>query len=627
MLDDITTSNPHPIVTILEVGSRYTSAMLLSAFQAAQSVPKATHHKSCGTKTGTTAVDPGIISEAIKHLQIYESNLWTGIFTEVENPLTGERSSPSQSEADLKLAGIIARMGVTRGIPEANLPDFTEAVFNCSALAQRDKWQTRPDYRERTIQKACSGLPLAPPQSVLSASTQAKSVEPDWSLKLDVLAARYFSDLLVDELKFVPAVGKWIKWDHDQSKWGWCELGEEIDASKNVVLDLYRKACLRVANHPEFGQKLITEVGGLQRENRIKAVLELAKSEPGMSVNADQLDAHPKLLGVKNGVVDLRKGTLMPNEPGLLITKYVDIDYVPNAAHDVFDQFLDAVFEGDQSTIDAVQRLAGLTITGLTSEEIMVFCVGNGANGKSIFGNVLAKTLGSYAVTAPPSLLAARRGDDHGPRPDLAMLHGARLVSINELPGGMLLDETVAKQLAGREPISARHLHREFFSFLPTFTPWVRTNHKPIIKDTSNGIWRRIVIIPFKRTFAANEQDQHLEHKLIAESNGILAWMVDGAAKYIKHGITQSPSMRAEVSSFRDESDLLGEFLHDTVVFKPTAEVRQADLYIVYKNWCERNGLRPTSKKSFTSQLDMRGVTRRKSGINRFYVGLELITQ
>lgn len=193
----------------------------------------------------------------------------------------------------------------------------------------------------------------------------------------------------------------------------------------------------------------------------------------------------------------------------------------------------------------------------------MIFSVGTGANGKSLMSNVVHNILRAYAVTAPPSLLAARRSDDHGPRPDLAMLAGSRLVSINELPVRTTLDETVVKQLAGREPMSARFLYQGLFTFQPMFSVWVRTNHKPIIKGTDNGIWRRIIILPFRRTFLPEEQDPQLESKLMAERAGILAWMVQGAQKYLSDGISVSPAMQAEVTQYRADCDILGEFLDD----------------------------------------------------------------
>lgn len=257
---------------------------------------------------------------------------------------------------------------------------------------------------------------------------------------------------------------------------------------------------------------------------------------------------------------------------------------------------------------------------------IIIFCVGTGANGKSIFGNVVSAILGQYSTAAPSSILAARRGDDHSARSDLAMLHGARIVSINELPGGMMLDENVAKQLAGREPISARFLYKEHFTFLPRFTPWVRTNHRPIIKGTDNGIWRRLVIVPFRRTFAPEEQDNGLETRLMAEAEGILAWMVKGAKLYLSTGLTHSGAMKAEVAQYRSDSDLLGEFLSEKTIMDAVAEVKQSALFFDYKLWCEVNGLKPVSKRVLTEQLTERGIGQRKSGSDRFYSGLRLAT-
>ena len=282
----------------------------------------------------------------------------------------------------------------------------------------------------------------------------------------------------------------------------------------------------------------------------------------------------------------------------------------------------DNTFKGDTATIDAVHRLTGLTLTGRTDEELIVFCVGTGANGKSIFGNAMSSAFGSYAVTAPTSLLAARRADDHGARSDLAMLSGARLVSINELPGGMMLDETVTKQLAGREPISARFLHKEFFTFLPSFTPWVRTNHRPIVKGTDNGIWRRLVIVPFRRTFTPEEQDTTLPTKLQSELEGILNWLVLGAGIYLKTGLRNSPEMCRELAQYRNDCDLLGDFLSEKTLSEPIAEIKRNDLYSTYQIWCQQSGLKPVSKRTFSEQLSERGFGQRKSGSDRFYTGL-----
>jgi putative DNA primase/helicase len=151
----------------------------------------------------------------------------------------------------------------------------------------------------------------------------------------------------------------------------------------------------------------------------------------------------------------------------------------------------------------------------------------------------------------------------------------------------------------------------------------VRTNHRPIVKGTDEGIWRRMLIVPFRRTFAPDEQDNELEAKLMREAEGILAWMVQGAKLYLRSGLKRSTAMNAEVAQYRTESDLLGEFLADNTTADPTAEIKQRELYLDYTQWCDVNGLKPVSKRVLTEQLTERGFGQRKSGAERFYTGLK----
>jgi putative DNA primase/helicase len=401
-----------------------------------------------------------------------------------------------------------------------------------------------------------------------------------------------------------------------------CLNGEEVERAKEVCKALYVAAGAKLSEDPEKGQKYVREAVQAHLLPRIKAMLELAKSDRKLVVPASKLDAKPLLLGVGNGVVDLRRKQLLPNEPDYFIIRYCYADFDPSAQCPSWLQFLDAVFKGDAATIDAVQVLLGYTLTGYSREEIMIFCVGFGANGKSIFGNVISAILGDYSRTAPSQLLASRRTDDHGARNDLAMLDGARLVSINELPAGMHLDEQVVKQLAGREPISARFLHKEFFTYEPRFTPWVRTNHKPIVKGDDDGIWRRLVILPFRRTFAPHEQDPHLEGKLLKERDGILTWMVEGARRYLREGRKLSPAMKKELAQYRKDSDMLGEFLDECTEVAADARVEQKALFLTWQDWCKDNGVQPNSKKSFTQRLSERGFPPKDSNGKRYYHGL-----
>lgn len=622
MLDYVTDPALCPVVTLLESGPRYSADTINTAFP-----PKARLKTNTTVPQAVTggAVTPTLVAKAIQYFEVFEKDLWNGNWVEHENPHTGGKPFHSPSEADYYLARRIARWGAQEFHSSGDLRSFVEQVYEQSALAERGKWQDRPDYRARTIQKACADIPLATMRAQTAFAANA-DVRPDWSLKGDLIGTRFFKDRYIGKLVFVTSLGKWLLWDDEKAQWRWCDLGEHIEAAKGTVLELYHIACQQGVSDFEAWKGIIAATAKLQTEPRIKAVLELAKSETGMSILTDVLDAHPELIGVRNGVVNLRTGALRPNEPALYITKYIHCDYDPDATCPLFERFLGDIFQGDADTIAAVQRLAGLTITGCVDEEVIIFSVGTGANGKSIFGNVASAIMGDYSTTAPSSILAARRADDHSARSDLAMLHGARIVSINELPGGMLLDETVAKQLAGRESISARFLYKEHFTFLPRFTPWVRTNHRPIIKGTDNGIWRRMVIIPFRRTFAPEEQDNDLEAKLLNEAQGILTWMVNGAQGYLRMGLKNSGAMKSEVAQYRSDSDLLGEFLSDNTVVCATAEVDQREFYTRYKWWCESSGLRPVSRRVLNEQLTERSVGQRKSGSARFYTGVGLLS-
>jgi putative DNA primase/helicase len=158
---------------------------------------------------------------------------------------------------------------------------------------------------------------------------------------------------------------------------------------------------------------------------------------------------------------------------------------------------------------------------------------------------------------------------------------------------------------------------------MPNFTAWLRTNHKPIITGGDDGIWRRLVVLAFRRKFDGDEKDPSLEGKLLEERDGILQWMLEGTSKYLKDGLKLSPRIRQENATYRKDSDLIGEFLEDVMEVDTTAKINQQTAYESWQQWCKENGFRVTSKKSFTQRLAERGFPEGKSGAARFYVGLK----
>jgi P4 family phage/plasmid primase-like protien len=438
----------------------------------------------------------------------------------------------------------------------------------------------------------------------------------------DIRNARAFANTHRDRLIYVTTRDKWLQWR--DGCWVLCEKEEEVAKAKLVCSQILTAATQVFAQDQERGRRLVQEAVTAHNLTKVTAMLKLAISEPGMATTDRELDTDPHMLGVSNGVVDLRTGRLQRNEPRLKVTRYCGAAYVQDRTCPKWLQFLDQIFSSDVDTIETVQLLLGYTLVGISTEEKLIICYGHGSNGKSVFSNVVQKIIGGYAVTAPPSLLTARKSGDTSPRNDLAALAGARLVSINETQAGDRLDEQIVKMLAGREPIAARFLHQEFFEYTPAFTPWLRTNHKPIVTGSDDGIWRRLVLLPFRRKFSDDEKDPGLEDKLLQERDGILGWMIDGAIKYLKDGLILSPRIKAEINTYRKDSDVLGEFLDENATVGGGEKVDQATLYQRFRSWCADSGLHICAKKTFTQRLAERGFSEAKSGARRWYLGLRL---
>lgn len=601
-----------PTVTLIGAGGKYTAAQIRNAFPPAKGTtqkPKLPPPSNLPGELNQILI-PANLEAVVKAVAEKYPSLWAGKWQSAIRP-SGEIGYASKSEADLALSSHIARACVYLGLPESELADAVETVFCSSGLGADNKWQSRGDYRERTITKAIASLSNHP---ATHSGLQLESYG-------DIRNAKAFAQSSRGQFLFVATRESWLKWQQEQ--WHLCEKEEHVAAAKDVCNQILNAASAVFRENQETGKKLLQDAMTAHNLPRIMAMLKLAVSEPEMATTDKELDSDPYKLGVGNGVVDLRSGLLYFNQPEFKVTRYCNADFVEDAPCPKWIAFLNQIFQEDEETIESVQRLLGYTLTGLVTEEVLVICYGHGSNGKSVFSNVIHNIFGGYATTSPPSLLTARKADDTSPRNDLAALAGARYVSINELQAGDRLDEQVVKMLAGREPISARFLHREYFEYMPNFTAWLRTNHKPIITGGDDGIWRRLVVLAFRRKFDDDEKDPDLEGKLLEERDGILQWMLEGTSKYLKDGLMLSPRIRQENAVYRKDSDLIGEFLDDVMEVDSAAKINQQTAYEAWKQWCTDNGFRVSSKKSFTQRLAERGHPEGKSGGARFYVGLK----
>ena len=349
--------------------------------------------------------------------------------------------------------------------------------------------------------------------------------------------------------------------------------------------------------------------------SRIRAMVELARTESGIPVAVSKLDSDPWILNALNGTIDLRTGDLSPHDPEQLITKLLPADYDPVAYSPIWAQFLDSVFKSDSEVKRFVQRAVGYSLTASTREQVMFVAYGDGSNGKSTFLETVRELLADYGQQAPTEMLLDRR--DAGIPNDIARLRGVRFVSAVETSEGKRLAEATVKQLTGGDTISARFMRGEWFDFRPTAKIWMATNHRPTIRGIDHGIWRRLLVIPFEQQFDDASRDNDLMLKLRNELPGILTWAVEGCLEWQRDGLGVPETIRDAMTDYRNDQDTVGRFLDECCEVNPNGWVPAADLYEAYRRWSVSQGESLLAQRQFGMRLSHRGLVREKLGPQR----------
>jgi putative DNA primase/helicase len=408
-------------------------------------------------------------------------------------------------------------------------------------------------------------------------------------------------------LRYCYAFGKWLHFDG--GRWQIDDQGYAARLAKETVRSIFTEAAH--AQDDDVAKRLGKWATTSQSEGHIKAMLELAKSEPGVPIKPEALDARENLLNVLNGTIELRTGELREHRREDLLTKMAPVKYDPDARAPVWKEFLDRV-QPDADLREFLQRATGYSATADTSEQCMFINYGLGANGKSTYQETISAALGDYAMRTPTETLLVKRAG--GVPNDVARLKGARFVSASETEEGRRLAESLVKDLTGQDTISARFMRADWFDFKPTHKLWLSTNHRPEIRGTDNAIWRRIRLVPWAITIPKAEQDRRLSKKLHDELPGVLAWIVRGCLEWRRGGLAEPEGVTTATSEYRAEMDVLGAFFTDCCVVAPDAKVYARDLYKAYVWWCEENGERPETQRRFGGRLKERGFESRRGG-------------
>jgi putative DNA primase/helicase len=424
-----------------------------------------------------------------------------------------------------------------------------------------------------------------------------------------------------ENIRYIYETQKWIVWDDNH--WKVDEDGAVIRLVKKTIESIYTTA-LELGDDPRRTQLLKHAIKS-QAEPRIFAIERMARSDAAAVLSVRSLDPNPWLIGVQNGVIDLKTGQFRPGQREDYITKRARAIFDHNAQCVAWNAFLDTVTGRDANLKAYLQRMVGYAMTGSVREEVLFVLYGTGNNGKSTFREVVHALLGEYALASDASLLIERKTS--GATPEIARLKGRRFVAVNETAENDLLNETRVKYITSQDTIAARHLHKEYFDFDPTHKTFVTTNHKPVVRGADVGIWRRIHLIPFMIAIdkIGKIEKDFRERVLLPELSGILNWAIEGAIVYSREGLNPPATVLAATEDYRKDMDVVGQWLADRCELQEHATVRTNVAYADYAQWATSEIGWVLSPLKFRRNLTNRGFKSGKgTGGQRLIRGLKL---
>lgn len=515
----------------------------------------------------------------------------------------------SQSEADMAFCNMLA---FWCGCDAEKM----DAIFRQSGL-MRDKWdrkQSGTTYGVITLQKAISGC----------SQTYNPKKQNDYSISIgngkviqtvdeekmraytfdDMGNAERFVDLFGENVRYCYTEKKW--YFYNSMRWSVDNLGVILRMADKCVEAMKAEAKLYLQADEESGgdmAKKFEKHMKSSRSNKSKKAM-LNEIEHHLPILPIQMDRYKMALNTPSGIINLKNGDVKAHNPEYYFTKITSVDCAEAADCPRWLAFLDDIFAGDKDLIRYIQKAVGYSLTGSTAEQCAFFLYGTGRNGKSTFIDVIRDVFGDYAANIQPETIMVKSSQSNAINSDIARLKGARLVTSVEPNEGVRLNEGLLKQLTGDDTVTARKLYSEEFEFKPEFKLWMATNHKPIIRGTDTGIWRRIHMIPFNVQIPEDKVDKNLTHKLKAEMTGIFKWCIDGCLMWQREGLQMPAAVLKSVREYRREMDVISAFIEDKCTLEGT--VQASTLYAAYVSWADSNNEYCMSNTKFSTEIAKR---------------------
>lgn len=393
--------------------------------------------------------------------------------------------------------------------------------------------------------------------------------------------------------------GRWLFWRGD--RW--------IKDETNFILDMVRQTCRKVSLDVLSDASL--DAGKRQRQadkiasyRTITNVERLSRTFREVATHPDEWDRDLWALNTPGGVVDLRTGILRAHSIEDRFTKITKV--APDGDCPTWLSFLNTATAGNQDLIAFLKRMCGYSLTGEIREHALFFVYGTGGNGKGTFLNTITKILGDYQQVASAETFTESHNDRH--TTELASLQSARLVTAQETEEGKRWAESRIKSLTGGDPITARYMRQDNFTFIPQFKLVIVGNHKPAFRNVDEAIKRRLHLIPFTAVIANKDKDPLLARKLEAEAPGILKWMIEGCVEWARDGLHPPSIVKESTDEYLDAEDALQQWIDECCDIDGRHFGASSALFASWTKFCEDTGEYVGSQKRLMARLESRGI-------------------
>jgi putative DNA primase/helicase len=538
-----------------------------------------------------------------------------------------------------QMNGLVAEDGIVaiRATISSGLRAGMARPTDLSKIGQRARSRRAGDDRGATSRRSQDDVNCQREPPELSGDEAAADLDPDQGdlnrrLALfpltDLGNARRFVERFGSEFKWCQVIG-WLVWDG--TRWSTDLADSRVAKKVHETVHLIQAEADAIIGTPD-DYEVKNRSGTTMRSAQIGAWCLtsqgsrhfgcIAKTAANyLEIPASALDADPMKINVANGTLVVARSEgdyicLKPHDPQDLITKIIPVRYDPAATCPQYDQFI-AQVQPEPAARRFLHQWGGLCLTGDVSEQKLVVFWGQGKNGKSTLLETWDAVAGDYGKSCPIETFLdpnrARRGGE--PTPDLAMLAGVRFLRTSEPERGSKLAEALIKLVTGGDAMQVRHLNRDFFELRPQFKLTISGNHRPQIRGADEGIWRRVILLPWSVTVEESKRDLHLVEKLVAEKSGILNRLLDGLRDWLDHRLMLPDAAVTATAAYRTDSDPLGRFLSACVVANPGKRVQSSALYAVFVAWARANGEKEWALNGFSQAMTERGFQKKHSDV------------